>query len=425
VTEAFLHYIWQFQYFDKQALATCEGEELTIFNTGFYNTHSGPDFSQAKLKIGALEWVGNIEIHVLASEWALHKHQHDRAYDNVVLHVVWRNDKPILRSDGTPVPTLELQHRIDEKLLLRYRTLINSPAPIPCADSLPAMASITKMSTLDRALAQRLETKSRTILSALASNKNDWEETFYQALGRNFGFKVNSEPFHTLTKALPYKIIAKHIDKHLQTEALLFGTAGLLEKVKDEYGILLQREYKVLSTKFGLAATQLHKTHWRFLRLRPANFPTVRLAQFAALLSTQRALFSRMLAAETIQEVKQIFYATTSAYWHQHYQFDKPAKKPVPGLGQSAIENLIINTVVPALAAYSLHKDESLWMERALAFLTQLAPENNSVTRQWQALQWKASSAFDSQALVELKNNFCNKRQCLQCHIGVALVRKT
>jgi hypothetical protein len=424
VTEAFLHYIWQFQYFNKHALATSEGEELAVFRTGVYNVHSGPDFSQAVIKIGSLEWVGNVEIHILASEWLLHKHQHDRAYNNVVLHVVWKNDKPILRSDGTTVPTLELQNRIDEKLLLRYRTLAANPAPIPCANSLATIPSITKTSTLDRVLAQRLETKSRLLLSSLRSNNNDWEETFYQALGRNFGFKVNSESFYSVTKALPYKVIAKHIDKPLQTEALLFGIAGFLdEKAEDEYTHLLQREYAMLRAKFGLAATQLHKAQWRFLRLRPANFPTLRLAQFAMLLSTQRALFSQVVAAETIREVKQFFDVVQSAYWQQHYVFGKPSKKMVPGLGQSAVENIIINTVVPTLAAYSMYKDEPLWMDRAVDFLTQLAPENNSIVQQWQALQWNATSAFDSQALVELKNNFCNKRLCLQCNIGVALVR--
>jgi Protein of unknown function (DUF2851) len=425
VTEAFLHYIWQFQYFDKKDLVTTEGETITILKTGFYNTHAGPDFSQAKIKIGELEWIGHVEIHIHASEWQQHKHHHDKAYDNVVLHVVWKNDKVITRSDGSQVPTLELKNRIEDSLLLNYKNLVNQPASIPCAHALHSVNSIIRISALDRALAQRLENKAQVILKALHENNNDWEETFYQLLGKNFGFKVNSEAFYTLTKAIPYRSLLKHSDKLLQLEAMLLGTAGFLDKVKDDYAQSLQREYQLLQSKFDLAKKQLNESQWRFLRLRPANFPTLRIAQFATLLSFRKNLFSTILATESIAALKQLFDILQSDYWQTHYRFDKKSKKPVPGLGEAAIENIIINTVVPTMAAYSIYKDENTWMDRAVDLLSKVSPEKNSIISEWKSLGWSVSSAFDSQALIELRNNFCHKRLCLQCTIGHTLIRKT
>lgn len=425
MTEAFLHYIWQFQYFDKKGLVTTEGESISVIKTGFYNTHAGPDFSQAKIKIGILEWIGNVEIHIHASEWQQHKHHHNKAYDNVVLHVVWQNDKVITRSDGSQVPTLELKNRIENSLLLNYKNLVNHPAPIPCAHALHTVNSLTRISTLDNALAQRLENKAQFILKALLENNNDWEETFYQLLGKNFGFKVNSEAFHALTKAVPLRSLLKHSDKLLQLEAMLFGTAGLLEKVKDDYAKSLQREYQLLQSKFNLSKKQLNESQWRFLRLRPANFPTLRIAQFATLLSARKNLFSTILGTASVIELKQLFDVTQSSYWQAHYRFDKKSKKPVPGLGDAAIENIIINSIVPTLAAYSIYKDESIWMDRAVEFLSKVNPEKNSIISEWKALGWSVTSAFDSQALIELRNNFCTKRLCLQCTIGHTLIQKT
>ena len=423
MTEAFLHYIWQFQYFDKKHLATSHGEAVTIRTPGFYNTHAGPDFAQANLTIGELEWVGSVEIHVKASEWIQHKHQQDKAYDTVVLHVVWKNDKVILRSDGTPVPTLELVHRVEEKLLINYNKLVQQAAPIPCADSLHQVTPILKLSSLERALMQRLEVKASVILATLKKNNNDWEETVYQTLGKNFGFKINSETFQQLTEVIPYKIILKHADKLHQVEALLFGTAGLLDTSKEEYITLLRKEYSLLSSKYGITKKSLNKSQWRFLRLRPANFPTIRLAQFASLLSQRKHHFSQLIACESIQELRQLFSVTQSQYWQQHYQIGKQSKKLIPSLGEEAITNIIINSAAPLLAAYSLHKGETLWMDRAVDFLSKLPAENNTITREWASLHWKASNAFDSQGLIELKNNFCAKRLCLSCTIGANLVR--
>lgn len=423
MTESFLHYVWQYQYFDKNDLRNTQGEPLTIFKTGLPNHNAGPDFSNARIRIDSIEWMGSIEVHVNASEWLQHKHQHDKAYDTVVLHVVWKNDKPIQRSDGTAMPTLELKNRVSETLLQSYKKLVNHPDPIPCSHSLAAVPFIIKTSALERALTQRLEAKAAIILDILKKKNNDWEETTYQLLGKNFGFKVNSDPFERVTQAISYKILLKHADKPYQVEALLFGIAGLLDKKTDEYSKLLDKEYAFLKTKYLLQEKQLHKSHWRFLRLRPANFPTIRIAQFASLIGSQRHLFSAIIAAESIQGLRQLFDITQSSYWQEHYQLCKPSKGIIHGLGTVAIETIIINTVAPLLVAYSQYKDEPLWTERALGFLSKLSSEKNSIMRQWLSVGWKANTAFDSQGMIELKNNYCAKRQCLQCAIGASLVR--
>ncbi len=425
MTEAFLHYIWQYQYFDKKNLLSTAGESISILKNGFYNTHAGPDFTEAKIVIDTLEWIGNIEIHLFASDWQQHKHQHNKAYDNVILHVVWHNDTVILRSDGTLVPTLELKGRISEKLLLNYQNLVNAPATIPCASSLHQVNSLVRLNTLDRALAQRLEAKAQLVLERFHRNKQDWEETFYQLLGRNFGFKVNNDAFERLVEIIPFKAIRKHANDSVQIEAMLFGVAGMLSEPTDEYANLLQREYQLLSSKFEFKERQLPKSQWRFLRLRPANFPTLRIAQFASLLLKNHSLFSIMLATESIHDLKQYLTVVQSAYWQEHYQFEKKAQSLIPALGNDAIENIIINTIVPTLAAYSLYKDETLWMDRAINFLSKLSPEKNSIIKQWMSIGWSASSAYDSQGLLELQNSYCNKRLCLQCSIGHSLIRST
>ena len=282
--ESFLHYIWQFQYFNKEALVTSDGISLQVFSTGILNSNAGPDFQNAKVKIGDIEWAGSVEIHIKSSEWNDHQHFKDAAYDTVVLHVVWINDKPVLRSDGTSIPTLELKSRVDQALINSYKNLMESSNEIACAKILPIVDSLLIRSMLDSALVQRLETKADLVVEILKRNTHDWEQTTYELLAKNFGFKINSEPFQQLSRSLPYKLLLKHSDNLIQLEALLFGQAGFLEiEPGDEYYILLKREYKILKAKYSLVQ-RVKKSQWRFLRLRPANFPTIRIAQFASLI---------------------------------------------------------------------------------------------------------------------------------------------
>ena len=423
MTESFLHYVWQFQYFDRHSLSTTSGEPISVFNPGQRNPHAGPDFFNARIKIDDMEWIGSVEIHIYASGWIEHKHNTDAAYDNVVLHVVWSDDKPVSRSDGTMLPTLELKNRVNEYLLLHYRRLVYSPEAIPCSSKLFEVKPITVSSMLDKVLVDRLEIKANSVLRMLERNGNDWEETCYQMLTKNFGFKVNNDPFHQLSLALPYKILLKHADKLSQVEALLFGQAGFLEEEnEDEYFSLLKREYKFLSQKYLLAEKRLNKIQWRFLRMRPANFPTIRIAQLAWLIHKGQKFFSTIIGIQNERELAEFFTVGQSEYWLHHYHFFKQFKKEIDTLGDESINSLIINTVAPILVAYGKAKDDQLYIDRAVSILQHIPAETNRVTRRWKELGLNVKTSFDSQAVVELYNNFCLKRRCLDCKIGASLV---
>lgn len=424
MSESFLHYIWQCQYFNKEALATSVGEEISVFKAGILNTDAGPDFSQAKIRIGDIEWAGNVEIHINSSDWISHKHNQDNAYENVILHVVWNNDKEILRKDGSSIPTLELKKIVEDSLIRGFKKLINSPHSIPCSQSFSQIDSITRLSMLDKALTQRLETKAAVVSELLSRNKGDWEETFYQTLARNFGFKVNADPFSQLAKSLPYKIIQRQNSNLHQIEALLFGQAGMLEtKTKDEYHSLIYREYQLLKVKYSLATSRLNAAQWKFLRLRPANFPTLRIAQFAALLFSQKNIFSKILELDSYQSFKMMLEVTQSEYWQTHYRFGKKALEKVPCLGESSFQNVLINSVVPFFVAYGKAKDDTSYLDRAMSFLEHIPAEKNKITRAWGELGISVKTSFDSQALIEQYNNFCQKRQCLNCAIGASLLK--
>jgi hypothetical protein len=424
VGESFLHYIWQFQYFQKGALKTTAGETLNIIKPGILNSDAGPDFAQAKIKIDSIDWVGNAEIHVKASEWYDHKHDRDSAYENVVLHIVWEDNRPVYRKDGSQIPTLELKDRIDAQLIKSYQTLINSSLTIPCERYFIDVDVLLKHAMIDSALMRRLETKSKLIKERLDYNKGDWEETTYQLLAENFGFKVNKDPFAQVAKSLSYKVLHKHRKQPIQVEALLFGQAGfLVAKTKDEYLTQLYNEYQFLAKKYELSSEQLNVSQWKFLRLRPANFPTIRLAQFASLVSAHQSIFSTLIELSNYKTLVNFFEIHQSAYWQSHYRFGKKSKSTVAGLGQTSVENIIINTIVPLLVAYGQSKDDDSLVDRALNILQAVPSEKNRITRLWQSLGYTSKNAFDSQGLIELYNNFCQKRACMNCVIGSSLLK--
>jgi hypothetical protein len=424
VGESFLHYIWQFQYFQKVALKTTAGETLNIIKPGILNSDAGPDFAQAKIKIDSIDWVGNAEIHVKASEWYDHKHDRDSAYENVVLHIVWEDNRPVYRKDGSQIPTLELKDRIDAQLIKSYQTLINSSLTIPCERYFIDVDVLLKHAMIDSALMRRLETKSKLIKERLDYNKGDWEETTYQLLAENFGFKVNKDPFAQVAKSLSYKVLHKHRKQPIQVEALLFGQAGfLVAKTKDEYLTQLYNEYQFLAKKYELSSEQLNVSQWKFLRLRPANFPTIRLAQFASLVSAHQSIFSTLIELSNYKTLVNFFEIHQSAYWQSHYRFGKKSKSTVAGLGQTSVENIIINTIVPLLVAYGQSKDDDSLVDRALNILQAVPSEKNRITRLWQSLGYTSKNAFDSQGLIELYNNFCQKRACMNCVIGSSLLK--
>ena len=423
--EALLHYLWQYQQFDKGDLKTTRGELVALVRTGFLNADAGPDFCEAQLRIGTLDWAGQVEIHVRASEWYAHQHQHDAAYDGVILHVVWENDREVVRRDGTPLPTLVLSGRVPVALLDRYTQLMEALTPLPCAAHFRGVDSLRKSAMLDKALLQRLERKALEVKQFHAESRGDWEETTYWLLARNLGFKVNADPMLRLARALPLKILRKHRHRPEQVEALIFGMAGLLTV---DYGEsepeLLRREWDYLAHKYGLADQQLSAHVWKFSRLRPANFPTLRLAQLAALVVHVPAWFALMTETEDLTLLKQQLVAPVRPYWHHHYRFGQTTHHAPPAaMGESSRDNLLVNTVAPLLAAVSKAEDRPALIDRAVALLETLPPEDNRITRHWNDFGLPLKTAAGAQGSLEWFQAWCQPKGCLRCAVGLAIVK--
>ena len=414
--ELFLYYIWENRLIDKN-LRTSEGESIDIINPGYRNTNSGPDFLEAKIQIGDKLWAGHVEIHVKSSDWNRHGHQTDKAYKNVILHVVYENDTKV-----NDIPTLTVKGHFDEHLFMQYEKLISSKDWIPCEKSISQVPVFTRLSWLDRMAVERLEGKSKTVTKILEANQFDWEDALYKLLMRYFGLKVNNEAFEHLACILPFKTLLKHADNLLQVEAMLFGCAGFLEAdFTEEYPLLLKREFTVMRAKFNLLTMPVER--WKFMRMRPGNFPTIRLAQMAQLIHKNGCLFSKIKAAKSISEAKALFDVAASEYWVTHYRLDIPAEPKPKHLGDTTTDVLVINAVVPLLFCYGkLHKDESI-CETALQFLEETEAEDNTFIRHFASCGIKADNAMQTQALLHLYNIYCKRKRCLECRIGCVLLK--
>lgn len=422
--ESLLHFVWQYLHFNVKNLSTSSGSELTIIKQGNYQHNSGPDFENCQVMIDDIRLVGNIEIHVNSSDWNKHKHQYDPAYDTVILHVVWNHDLAVKNSQGDEIPVLELNGRVPQSLFSRYDRLINSKNDILCHEEIGQLPRLRKLELIDKAASLRLKQKSDIILSRLVDNENDWEETAYQTLLQYFGFKVNNEVFLRLAQTLPYKLIKKHIDQPLQVEALLFGVAGFLKDESDPYAVELRQEYKFLAAKYQITEMEIPKQQWRFLRLRPANFPTVRIAQLASILSTISNLFSFLINEKSTALKVDAFRKSVSTYWQKHYDFGKVYKKEDSHMmGKKSIENLFINSVAPLLAAYSRHVNQDSYMQQALDLLEDIKPEKNKIIKLWEDNGFRLSSALDSQGLIMQYNHYCLEKRCLECVAGTYIIR--
>lgn len=428
--ESFLYFLWQYQYFFKSRLITTDGEPIQVLHPGFRNHDAGPDFFNARLLINEVEWVGTVEMHSRTSDWLVHQHQHDRAYDNVILHVVWQDDqvstgRRVDRANGTPLPTLELYPLIDPALLNRYKMLANSPDTIPCAGQLRSVQPLRITAMLDKAMLQRLERKAAAVKTVFDQTNGDWEETAYRLLAVAMGFKTNAEPMDQLSRAVPLKALLKHRDVLLQAEAMLFGTSGLMPAAagSDEYITSLQREYRFLAVKYNLTEKQVKAHVWKWGRLRPANFPTLRLAQLARLITHHPSLFSLFVGNDDVEILLKALQVTPSTYWQSHYRFDQPTDSGAPTLGIQAASTLVINTIVPLLAAYADHRGRPAFLDRAISLLEQLPAEKNHLTGGWNAIGLGLKTAFDSQAAIELHNEFCAVKKCLSCQIGAGLLK--
>ena len=398
-------------------LKTAEGEAVDVVATGYRNTDSGPDFLEAKIQIGDKLWAGHVELHVKSSDWKRHGHQNDKAYKNVILHVVYENDLQV-----NDIPTLELKGHFDETLFAQYQKLISSKNWIPCEKSIAKVPVFTRLSWLDRMTVERLESKSEIVTKILEANQFDWEDALYKLLMRYFGLKVNNEAFEYLANILPFKTLLKHADNLVQVEAMLMGCAGFLEAdFTEEYPMLLKREFAVMRAKFNLLTMPAER--WKFMRMRPSNFPTIRLAQMAQLIHKNGCLLSKIKAAKDTDEVKALFDVEASEYWKTHYRFEFPAESRPKHLGDATADVLMINAVAPLLFCYGkLHKDESV-CETALQFLEDTDAEDNTIIRHFASYGLKAENAMQSQALLHLINIYCKRKRCLECRIGAVLLR--
>jgi hypothetical protein len=422
--EDFIHYTWQYQQFDKANLHTTDGQVLSIIKPGFRNSHSGPDFENARIIIGQIEWAGKVEIHLKSSDWNKHRHQLDAAYENVVLHVVWEHDGEVFRSDGSVIPTLEIKDLVFKDTLQKYENLLKNSSDIPCEYHLKDISNLAKISMIEKALAHRLNQKSESLKEILDATNSDFEELAYRVFARNMGFKLNSDAFLRLAEVLPLKYTQKHRGNLMQIESLLFGQAGFLDEIKDEYSESLCKEYDFLAQKYDLKKLKMQRSEWRFLRTRLGNFPTVRISQLAAILNQSQGLFSLFLEDANKQNIEKSLQVMPSAYWREHYDFDKKSQFSLHGIGKSSVENLLINTSVQLLAFYSEKTDNSTYFEKAIKILEEIKPEQNFITKIWQNLGFSCASAFDSQALIEQYNNFCTQKKCTQCAIGVEILKK-
>ena len=404
-------------------LQTTTGEPVEVIDAGLPNTNAGPDFN-AKQKIGGTLWVGNIEVHTLASDWMRHGHDKDAAYDNVILHVAETVDCEVFRANGVPVPQLQLP--CPDPVRQRYDELSHAEIYPPCYSILSSLPKLTVHSWLSALQVERFEQKARVIATRLERCNNHWEDVFFITLARNFGFGLNGDAFEAWASRLPFRAIDKHRDDLFQVEAFFFGQAGLLDEElpdADGYYLKLQKEFRYLQHKFELSVP-MTATQWRFLRLRPGNFPYVRLAQLANLYYKERSLFSRIMEADTLEAVRKLLTVTTSPYWEEHFNFRKVSSSREKQVGKNAQNLIIINTVIPFLYAYGLHKADELLCERATGFLESLKAEDNHIIRHWSGAGLPVSTAADSQALLQLQKEYCDKKDCLRCRFGFEYLRQ-
>ncbi len=420
--EALLHTIWKYKLLSKNLFIGTKGEAIEIVYVGEHNQHSGPDFFSAKVLINNVLLVGNLEIHVKTSDWLKHNHQADRAYDNLVLHVVYEHDVELPQNQKFNVPVIELKQFINPALINQYALLESSKQAIPCGKSITSVPQIILNSWYDRLAVSRIEKKTEHVKVIFNACHQNYEETLYILLCRNFGFKINTEPFEHLAKSVSYNSIKKYSNQPLVVESILFGTAGLLDELfENQYPKLLQNEFEFYKHKQPVAT--LKKEQWKFSKTRPVNFPTIRISQLAALLCKSQSLYHLLETKPSIVELTSFFEVEASEYWQTHFKFDSESEKSSKVLGETAIHILIINTVVVFLFFMAEHQSKTDYIDYALDLLTKLPSEINAKTKEFSALGLKTTSAIESQAQIELLDNFCSTKACLHCHIGQALLK--
>ena len=420
--EQLLHYVWKHKIFPLKELKTTTGQQVEVIDTGLANTDAGPDFFNAKLKLDGVLWIGNIEIHERSSDWFKHGHHADAGYNSVILHIASEIDTEISRSNGERIPQIQLI--CPEAVRTNYKELLETASYPPCYRIIPSLSPFTAHSWMSALQMERFEQKATLLNERLKRCQGNWEDAFFITLARNFGFGLNGDAFETWAHRLPFRAVDKHRNDLFQIEAIFFGQAGILEDSDgDGYYLRLKKEYTYLQHKFGLIP--MDASLWRFLRLRPANFPHIRIAQLACLYHRAYGLLSRIMETETLQGVRDILKGGTSEYWLTHYTFGGSSPSRQKSLSNTSLDLLIINTVVTFLYAYGLHKGNRVLCARAGSFLEELKAENNYITRMWEQCGMKASNAADSQALIQLKKEYCDKKKCLYCRIGYEYLKRS
>ncbi|GAA0879366.1 DUF2851 family protein [Algoriphagus jejuensis] len=423
--EDFLQLVWKYQYFDRKDLKTIDGQSAQILNVGFHNQSEGPDFRDATVVLDGVTLHGHVEVHRMASDWKQHAHGGDPAYNSVILHVVWENDRKVYRNDGTQMPTVEIKGKIFLDIWRNYEQLLDFKSSLPCAHALNTVPEIIRFSALEKALVGRLYDKSQLILAILEQTKGYWEETAYRWLFTCFGFKINSQPMGELAAFVPYKTLQKHRNQVSTLEAMLLGQAGLLpEKSEEPYARHLISEFEFYSKKFNWTAPMLRQ-HWTFMGARPTNFPTIRIAQLAAILSKGPNLLQAVMEdSREFSAFKKLLQVAPSDYWKFHYSFGKPTEKMASkGISGSSLELLIINFVIPLWFSYGRYFEQPEWQERCFDLLQTIPGESNFITRLFGDKGWKAENSFDSQGMIGLYRSFCQPQKCLSCKIGQSLLK--
>jgi hypothetical protein len=422
--EEFLHYLWKYSLYDPESLIDSDGNKIMVIHPGEYNRDSGPDFFNSRILIAGTIWAGNVEIHTCSSHFDLHGHQSDPAYNNVILHIVAENDKKVFNTKGEEILTIEINY--DNSLYDRYLSLVNTPYIIACQNELRNVDRFLIRHWLNSLLIERYRDKSEHILKIFEETGNDWEETFYRLICRYFGFRVNTEPFEILARTLPLRLILRHADNRLQVEALLFGAAGLLdegifkEAISDGYYRELLKEFKILRAKYSVQP--MHGWVWKFSRLRPANFPTLRISQLASVLSGAGGRFSKIIEASGTESLRSLFNVSASEYWSTHFVFGREGRKTPKNSGSQATDIILINAVIPLIFVYGMIRDSLDIRERAICMLEKIGCEENAIIDEWKTAGINVESAFYSQSLIQLRNEYCKKRRCLQCTIGSKLI---
>lgn len=419
ITEEYVQFAWKFMLFRKDQLFY-NNEFLQIIDPGEQNSSSGPDFFNVRIKIGNTTWAGNVEVHIKSSDWYRHNHQNDPAYDSVILHVVIEKDKEIFRLNGEIIPSVEIE--LNNNHLENYHNLILNNHKLPCGDRVSNVNSMYLRDWISKLMITRLKEKTIKVFQTLEENTYDWEETFYQFLGKSFGFRINSVPFSMLVNTVPLKTLLRFRNKSLTINAILFGQAGFLENLisGDNYYDALRREYNSVYPMLPVRALSAHS--WQFMRSRPPNFPTVRISQFASLIIKRFPLFADIIECKSLQELRKIFTIATDKYWENHMLFGNKNRRTKYRMGRGSADIIIINSVLPVLFAYSKSRMRSELQDRTIRFLEELPPEKNTFINVWKSAGIHPESAFDSQALIYLSLNYCNPRRCLECLIGTKLI---